>query len=255
MMLQIIFDNCIKQLVRWQSDREWDEQTKIEKAKAAAAKKAERQAARDAQKAERLAAKDAAAGERQALKAKSATLLKGIKAIKAKGAKMTDADKTEIKTLREQLLSLRGGTSKKVAAFIRKAQSSLNLVARIVNRHEAVAVPVEGGLPLGMVLDDMAVKLTELAALAEQATFVKPVKAKAPKAAKAAKAKAAKAELTVGTLVVLAEKVRESYEDLLDVAGEYRVVKVVGKKAVIVGNDGVRSILPSTHLVVATMGA
>ena len=32
MMLQLIFDNCIKQLVRWQSDREWDERTKIEKA-------------------------------------------------------------------------------------------------------------------------------------------------------------------------------------------------------------------------------
>ena len=33
MMLQLIFDKCIKQLVRWQSDREWGEQTKIETAK------------------------------------------------------------------------------------------------------------------------------------------------------------------------------------------------------------------------------
>ena len=32
-MLQIVFDNCIKQLVRWQSGREWDEDVKIEKAK------------------------------------------------------------------------------------------------------------------------------------------------------------------------------------------------------------------------------
>ena len=31
-MLQQVFDNCIKQLVRWQSDLEWDEQTKSEKA-------------------------------------------------------------------------------------------------------------------------------------------------------------------------------------------------------------------------------
>ena len=31
-MLQIILDNCIKQLVRWQSDREWDEAVKLEKA-------------------------------------------------------------------------------------------------------------------------------------------------------------------------------------------------------------------------------
>ena len=29
-MLQIIFENCIRQLVRWQSDREWGEQTKLE---------------------------------------------------------------------------------------------------------------------------------------------------------------------------------------------------------------------------------
>ena len=32
-MLQIIFDTCIRQLVRWQSDREWGEQTKIERAR------------------------------------------------------------------------------------------------------------------------------------------------------------------------------------------------------------------------------
>ena len=32
-MLQIIFDNCIKQLVRWESDRGWDDAVKIEKAK------------------------------------------------------------------------------------------------------------------------------------------------------------------------------------------------------------------------------
>jgi 3-isopropylmalate dehydratase small subunit len=29
----IFSDNCIKQLVRWQSDREWDEAGKIEKAR------------------------------------------------------------------------------------------------------------------------------------------------------------------------------------------------------------------------------
>ena len=32
-MLQIVFDKCITQLVRWQSDREWDEAVKIEKAR------------------------------------------------------------------------------------------------------------------------------------------------------------------------------------------------------------------------------
>ena len=32
-MLQQIFDTCIKQLVRWHADREWDEQAKIERAR------------------------------------------------------------------------------------------------------------------------------------------------------------------------------------------------------------------------------
>jgi len=45
--------------------------------------------------------------------------------------------------------------------------------------------------------------------------------------------------------------VRESYEDLLETTATFRVVKVVGKKAVIVGDDSIRSIVPVTHLVAA----
>ncbi len=225
---------------------------KLEAAKEKAAEKAERQAARDAAKADRKAAKDKAATERDAHKAAVKVVVDRIKALKAKGAKATDADKAEIKTLRTELSTLRTPVNAKVALFLGKAQVALKTAARIAARYEAVQVADEGGLSVDTVASNFAAQVEALAAVVTQASFVKkakPTKVKAPKAPKAPKA-----DLTVGTLVVLVDKVREAYEDLLDTAGEYRVVKVVGKKAVIVGNDGIRSLLPVAHLKAELVG-
>jgi hypothetical protein len=224
---------------------------KLEQAKEKAAAKAERQAARDAAKADRKASKDKAAAERDAHKAAVKSILSRIKAIKAKGAKATDADKAELRDQRAALAAVRVSPGKKVDAMLEKAMVALNVARRLAARYERVDVPDEGGLALIDVLNHKIELLGALRPLVRQTAFVKPVKAKV---AKVKAAKAPKVELQVGSLVVLVDKVRETYEDLLDPAGEFRVVKVVGKKAVIVGNDGIRSILPAAHLKVEVVG-
>lgn len=164
-----------------------------------------------------------------------------IKDIKAKGAKMTDDDKAKLAALTADLAAAKGTVTGKAKAIklLNEVTALFNDISAEANKHDITGFANPG---IAASMKALASTTDELTKMFEATSWTrKPV-------GFAAKPKVAKVEIVIGTKVRIADKAKETYADVLDTAATYTVTKIVGAKAVILGDDNSKSLVQLNHL-------
>lgn len=208
------------------------------------AAKAERKAARTAAREERAKARAAEKLAKDIRKQKLADIRKEQRALKALGARMTDADKARLNELKAEAHAVRGtGKGKpRVTGLLAKVERLLRMVRREASRYD-IGTERGDAFNAHAMLDGLSTSVTEALAVVSDATFDRKVKATSPRTGAAAKPK-----VVLGSTVTVKAKFFDTYEDVLNVADKFTVQKVVGKRAVVVDSDGTKSAIPLAHL-------
>jgi len=173
------------------------------------------------------------------------TIQHDIKDIKAKGAKMTDDDKAKLAALTADLAAAKGAVTGKAKAvkLLNDAIEALAAIDGEASKHNITGFETGDGRTndLTDVIAAFRGSLHIVIKHIEDSSWTrKPV-------GFAAKPKVAKVEITIGTKVRISDKAKETYAEVLDTEADYTVTKIVGNKAVIIG-DGAKQLVPLAHL-------
>lgn len=170
-------------------------------------------------------------------------LQRDIDAIKKLGAKATDSDRAMLAQLKQELATAKGVVSGKAKAIklIEDAIELLTTAATEADKHNVVSDSVVPAFHPS--IDQLRVLLSD----AHNSVWTrKPVGFAATKVA------APKFDVKAGINVKLADKSKAKYDGLFgDTSDIFSVVKVVGKKAIILDTDGVRGVADIAHLIAA----
>lgn len=166
-----------------------------------------------------------------------------IDAIKKLGAKATDSDRAMLAQLKQELAAAKGVVSGKAKA-VKLVEDAIKLLLDAkaeADKHNIVSdTDVPSFQPainqLGVLLSDVH----------HSVWTRKPVGFLATKTA------APKFDVVAGINVKLADKAKAKYDGLFADTGDvFSVVKVVGKKAIVLDTDGVRGVADIAHLIAA----
>ena len=164
-------------------------------------------------------------------------------ALKKLGAKLTDAGRERLVELKQELAAAKGVVSGKAKAvkLIEDAIALLTTAADDADKHNVVSDSVVPAFHPA--IDQLRVLLSDTH---NSVWTRKPVGFAATKVA------SPKFDVVAGINVKLADKAKAKYDGLFaDTSDVFSVVKVVGKKAIVLDTDGVRGVADITHLIAA----